>query len=56
MKILTFSGHSHLAVIWKVSNEDFVSLEHSCLAVIQKVNNEYFVFFRTLTFGCDLEG
>jgi hypothetical protein len=24
MKILTFSGHSHLAVIWKVSNEDFV--------------------------------
>jgi hypothetical protein len=31
-------------------------LEHSCLAVIQKVNNEYFVFFRTLTFGCDLEG
>jgi hypothetical protein len=24
MKILSFSGHSHSAVIWRVSNEDFV--------------------------------
>jgi hypothetical protein len=31
-------------------------LGHSDLAVIRKVNNEDIVFFRALTFGCDLEG
>jgi predicted phosphodiesterase len=56
MKILYFSGHSHLAVIQKVNNEDFVFSGHSHLAVIQQVNNEDFVFFRTLTLGCDSEG
>jgi predicted phosphodiesterase len=37
---LYFSGHSHLAVIQKVNNEDFVFSGHSHLAVIQKVCNE----------------
>ena len=56
MKILYFSGDSHLAAIRKVNNEDFVFFRTLTLSCDSEGYSEDFVFFRTLTLGCDSEG